>query len=89
MGTQNQKAVQIEPQRRPWVDPVTLAKLVHMSVSAIRKYNRYPNCPVVRIGNLRRYDVDKYREWLENDGPKKGRQLLQKQVSEQHGGKGQ
>ena len=73
-----------QAKRRPWVSARTLAKLVRMSTSTIQKYNSLPGCPMIKIGNRVRYDVDEYREWLRDGGPAKGRARLARQLLEAH-----
>lgn len=72
-------------QRRPWVTGRKLTEFVPLAKSTIQKYNALPNCPVVRVGNRRFYDVDQYMQWLRDGGPEKGRRMLARQLRERHG----
>lgn len=72
---------------RRWVTTQELADYLQVSPRTVMNYNKVPGAPIVRLGGARgqyRYDLDKYLDWLENDGLRRGEEQLINEIRKEH-----
>jgi hypothetical protein len=60
-------SLQDAPKRSAWVAKKELATYLRISVATVDRLDR-EGAPFERVGNAKRYELTKYREWLKSRG---------------------